>query len=91
MSRQQQPWRPGQNKLGWKTWTTIGAGILIAAIIVGVNAETTITATSTLPSTTTTTALIIDAPALADIRTPTSAQQTVSYDALASLASASSR
>ncbi|WP_432279993.1 hypothetical protein [Nocardia cyriacigeorgica] len=91
MSRQQQPWRPGQKKLGWKTWTAIGAGTLVAAIIVGVNAETTpVTATSTSPSTTTTTTLTIDASVLADASTPASSaapvQQTASYDALASLA-----
>ncbi|WP_280215094.1 GmrSD restriction endonuclease domain-containing protein [Nocardia cyriacigeorgica] len=53
MGRQQQPWRPGQKKLGWKTWTAIGAGTLIAATAVGLNAETTETTTVAALSTTT--------------------------------------
>ncbi|MGW0047099.1 DUF1524 domain-containing protein [Nocardia cyriacigeorgica] len=51
MGRQQQPWRPGQKRLGWRAWTTIGAGTFVAATAVGLNAESTETTNTAALST----------------------------------------
>ncbi|WP_280182420.1 GmrSD restriction endonuclease domain-containing protein [Nocardia cyriacigeorgica] len=92
MGRQQQPWRPGQKKLGWKAWTTIGAGTLVAATAIGLNAESTETTSAAALST----AIPASAgsPATTDVgplpgtqtRAATSVQETAPSQALAALA-----
>ncbi|MBF6094956.1 GmrSD restriction endonuclease domain-containing protein [Nocardia cyriacigeorgica] len=93
MGRQQQPWRPGQKKLGWKAWTTIGAGTLVAATAVGLNAESTETTSAAalstaIPASTAAPATTTDVGPLpgTQTRAATPVQETASSQALAALA-----